>query len=160
DSTNVITGPAVTGITSLGIDHEGMLGSTIGEIAWHKAGIMKEGVKCFTPVSQPAEAKDVMSKVATEKGCSLEYVEIEPAIASGQTQLGLEAEFQKINASLAVALVRDWFSKTGFPSSQAVEHKIKHGIAKVRWPGRCEVRYEPGVRWCIDGGHTLDSVKL
>lgn len=41
DSTNVIKGPVVCGITSLGMDHMETLGDTLGEIASHKAGILK-----------------------------------------------------------------------------------------------------------------------
>jgi folylpolyglutamate synthase len=41
DSTNVIERPIVCGITSLGLDHQPILGSTIEKIAWHKAGIAK-----------------------------------------------------------------------------------------------------------------------
>ena len=41
DSTNIIPKPVVTGITALGIDHVGVLGHTLKEIAWHKSGIFK-----------------------------------------------------------------------------------------------------------------------
>ena len=41
DSTNVIEKPVVCGITALGLDHVSVLGDTIDQIAWHKAGIMK-----------------------------------------------------------------------------------------------------------------------
>lgn len=37
--------PIVCGVTSLGIDHTGMLGDTLDKIAWHKAGIFK--VRCY-----------------------------------------------------------------------------------------------------------------
>jgi folylpolyglutamate synthase len=55
DSTNILPQGSVTetGITSLGIDHVGMLGATIKEIAWHKAGIMKGGVPAFTVKQSP-----------------------------------------------------------------------------------------------------------
>ena len=33
--------PTVCGITTLGMDHTSRLGDSIGEIAWHKGGIMK-----------------------------------------------------------------------------------------------------------------------
>ena len=72
----------VTGITSLGIDHVSTLGTTIKEIAWHKAGIYKvglrllatilvinpvqqEGVPALT-VEQPEEAMAVLKQVAME----------------------------------------------------------------------------------------------
>lgn len=41
DSTNIVPKPTVTGITSLGIDHQGVLGKTLPEIAWQKGGIFK-----------------------------------------------------------------------------------------------------------------------
>ena len=33
--------PAVVGITTLALDHTAILGDTIKDIAWHKAGICK-----------------------------------------------------------------------------------------------------------------------
>jgi folylpolyglutamate synthase/dihydropteroate synthase len=56
----------VIGITSLGIDHVSLLGSTIETIAWNKAGIMKEGCKAFT-VPQPGAAMSVLKKRSIEK---------------------------------------------------------------------------------------------
>jgi folylpolyglutamate synthase len=41
DSTNIVPNPIVTAISSLGLDHQAVLGNTIEEIAWHKAGIIK-----------------------------------------------------------------------------------------------------------------------
>jgi folylpolyglutamate synthase len=48
DSTNIVPKPVVTGITSLGFDHQGVLGNTLGEIASQKAGIFKvsRGITC------------------------------------------------------------------------------------------------------------------
>ena len=36
--------PVVTGVTALGLDHVAVLGKTIEEIAWQKAGIYKVGL--------------------------------------------------------------------------------------------------------------------
>jgi folylpolyglutamate synthase len=41
DSTNIIEKPIVCGVTSLGFDHQRVLGDTIEAIAWHKGGIFK-----------------------------------------------------------------------------------------------------------------------
>ena len=38
DSTNFIENPAVCVITSVSLDHQNMLGDTVANIAWHKAG--------------------------------------------------------------------------------------------------------------------------
>ena len=52
DATNIIRHPEVSIITKLGMDHMNFLGNTLGEIAWEKAGIMKQGTPC---VSWPQE---------------------------------------------------------------------------------------------------------
>ena len=161
DSTNIITHPVVTGITNLAIDHTGVLGSTIEEIAWHKAGIMKEGAKCFT-VSQRKEALRVLEERAQEKGVDLEPVPIHPGLESDRVPLGLSASFQKSNASLAIAISQHFLTQRGFPNitTSPLNDKFKQGLKDVRWGGRCETRHEPGITWCIDGGHTLESIEL
>ena len=46
DATNIVPGERVccTAITSIGRDHEEILGSELSEIAYEKAGIIKNGV--------------------------------------------------------------------------------------------------------------------
>jgi folylpolyglutamate synthase len=44
DCTNTVPRPIVTGVSPLGIDHVGVLGKTVGEIAWQKGGIFKVSV--------------------------------------------------------------------------------------------------------------------
>lgn len=160
DSTNVILQPGVTGITSLGIDHVGVLGSTLPEIAGHKAGIIKKGANCYSPSSQLPEAKAVLDEVASKIGTGLSYVDVDPRIASGEVKLGLEAEFQKTNGSLALAIAKDWLEKYGFQDHPNYEAKLVQGLRDVKWSGRCETRHEGNLTWFIDGGHTLESITL
>jgi len=65
DCTNIVPRPIATGISSLGIDHVGVLGKTIAEIAWQKGGIFKEGVPAIT-VDQPREGMDVLRQRSVE----------------------------------------------------------------------------------------------
>ena len=161
DSTNVLTRPTLTGITSLSIDHEGVLGGTIEQIAWHKAGIMKPGAKCLSSPGQPTAAVRVLEDRAKERGVELQIVEIDQDINSGKTVLGLDADFQKINASLAVALAKNWLEKRGIETEGVTfNEKVNKGLLEVQWGGRCETRCEPGLTWYIDGGHTLDSIEM
>jgi dihydrofolate synthase/folylpolyglutamate synthase len=55
DSTNIIT-PVLSVITSIGLDHCSLLGSTLAEIAAEKAGIMKPGVPCVIGETHPQTA--------------------------------------------------------------------------------------------------------
>ncbi|KAI1425089.1 folylpolyglutamate synthase [Xylaria sp. FL1777] len=125
DSTNVLPPASVTAsvVTQLGIDHVGMLGRTLPEIAWHKAGVCKPQRKCFTrrlegkgTTEAAAIAKKTMQVLrqrAQEKGATL--VELEDADverwggikASEEGQGSLEGDFQKYNQALAVGAARE-----------------------------------------------------
>lgn len=162
DSTNIIVAPITTGITSLGIDHTAMLGNTIEEIAWHKAGIMKPGAKAFT-APQPIVAMSVLDKRAKEKGIDLQVVDEDPRLKD--INLGLAADFQKINASLAIQIAAAHLTSLGYPNpiphaDHPLPKQFARGLEQVQWPGRCEVRSERRIRWHIDGGHTLESIRL
>ena len=65
--------PTVSVVTSVGIDHTSTLGSTIAEIAWHKAGIIKSGVPAVSGVTNP-EALDIIRAEAAEVGAPLKVV--------------------------------------------------------------------------------------
>lgn len=55
DSTNIVRNTEIVGITSLQLEHSQLLGETIEEIAWQKAGIIKEASHVFAmPQQQPA----------------------------------------------------------------------------------------------------------
>ncbi|KAI0531775.1 folylpolyglutamate synthase [Xylaria digitata] len=125
DSTNVLPPTSVTAsvVTQLGIDHVGMLGGTLPEIAWHKAGVCKPGRKCFTrkldgkgstePLMIAEKTMQVLQERAREKGATL--VEVEDAdverwgsIKASKNEAGsLEGDFQKYNQALAVLAARE-----------------------------------------------------
>jgi len=161
DSTNIIEKPTVTGITSLGIDHVFVLGRTIEEIAWQKAGIFKPGAPAFT-VGQPPAAMAVVKKRAEEKGVPLEVVDVHRDIENGTVKLGLAADFQKANASLAVELVAAHMKALGISPGisppRGLADEVKKGLENVKWPGRCQVIKQGGIDWCIDGAHTMESL--
>ncbi|KAI9816056.1 MAG: Folylpolyglutamate synthetase [Pycnora praestabilis] len=163
DSTNIIEHPTVIGITSLGIDHVAMLGETIEEIAWHKAGIMKAGALAFT-APQPEAALKVLYQRAEEKGVQLRVVERHLELE--EIKLGLAADFQKTNASLAIAIAAAHLRALGnsdIPEdimTSPLPPKFRRGLEKVQWGGRCETRREGNIAWHIDGGHTLESIEI
>jgi folylpolyglutamate synthase len=167
DSTNIFELPSVTAVTSLGIDHTGMLGSTLAEIAWHKAGIFKAGSVGFT-APQKEEALAVLEERAAEKNSTLHVIDVHPALANDEVKLGLSASFQKTNASVAIAVAAAhlrWLGHAYIPDPTTTKHinlppKFIKGLEEVHWPGRCEVRREKNVAWHIDGGHTLESIEV
>lgn len=159
DSTNVISRPAVCGVTSLGIDHVHVLGDTVDKIAWHKAGIFKPSAAAFT-VPQPDPAMAVLRKRAAEwQVGSFDVVPVHPALEG--VKLGLEGAFQRGNASLAIALANAWLKTQGVDEnlSTHLPREFVDALEGVRWPGRCERRTIDGVEFCLDGAHTHESMR-
>ncbi|MBM6439045.1 bifunctional folylpolyglutamate synthase/dihydrofolate synthase, partial [Streptococcus suis] len=65
DTTNVVA-PALSVITSIGMDHQDLLGSTLREIAEQKAGIIKENMPVVLgPLSQETTA--ICRQIAQDK---------------------------------------------------------------------------------------------
>ncbi|MEC2071627.1 bifunctional folylpolyglutamate synthase/dihydrofolate synthase [Alkalihalophilus marmarensis] len=72
DSTNVID-PLLSIITSIGHDHMHILGDSLEDIAFEKAGIIKYGKPVISGVSQP-EAKQVLKEKAAEEKAALKQL--------------------------------------------------------------------------------------
>ena len=70
DCTNIISSPLVSIITSIGFDHVQILGNTLPEIAYQKAGIIKEDSNTIF-FEQSKEVNDIFINVCKEKNNKL-----------------------------------------------------------------------------------------
>ncbi|KAI8604157.1 Mur ligase [Dissophora ornata] len=69
DATNIVPTPKVCVIASIGMDHGALLGNTIEEVAFEKAGIIKTGVPVvIAPQSQGQRVYKVLEDRATSVG--------------------------------------------------------------------------------------------
>lgn len=162
DSTNVFESPTACGISALGIDHTIMLGNTIEEIAWNKSGIFKKNAACFS-VPQPESAMKVIEERAKEKNVAHFEIVNERSDLSEIT-LGLNGDFQKQNASLAIALCHAHLTRLGYQVDiDTLPDEFVRGLENAKWPGRCQIIEDPKrkseLTWYIDGAHTEDSVR-
>ena len=163
DNTNV-GHPLVSVITTIGLDHQDLLGSTLEEITAQKAGIIKAGHQVVVgPVTR--ECMDVIREIASEKGATVQafgedfslvedsYQDIELTIPL--EQLALKGTFQKENATVAIRAFRSWMEATG----RSVQPEcIEAALRVVSWPGRMEVlQATPLV--IIDGAHNLPAIE-
>jgi len=161
DCTNIVPRPIVTGISSLGIDHVGVLGKTIGEIAWQKGGIFKEGVPAIT-VNQQQKGMDVLRQRSVDLKAS-EFIVVPPVPKISEIQIGLAGTHQITNAELAVVLSQKFLElKESAASQETLSDTFIEGLKAARWPGRCQTvndpRYPPIV-WFLDGAHTVESLE-
>ncbi|CCF55817.1 hypothetical protein KAFR_0A03820 [Kazachstania africana CBS 2517] len=165
DSTNIVEKPLTCGVSLLGIDHTYMLGNTIEEIAWNKAGIFKHDVSAFTVSNQPKEGHKVLVERAREKNTTLIDVPVFNQLKV--INLGIAGKFQTQNASLAVALASDALHKLRVKKPMIAADKVDsvipteflEGLASTRWEGRCQTIIRGKNHWYIDGAHTKDSIE-
>jgi dihydrofolate synthase / folylpolyglutamate synthase len=73
DSTNIIT-PEMSVITNISFDHMLILGNTLEEIAWEKAGIIKQGVPVVIGEYSP-ETSGVFEQKAAEQNALLYFAD-------------------------------------------------------------------------------------
>lgn len=163
DNTNV-GHPLVSVITTIGLDHQDLLGSTLEEITAQKAGIIKSGQQVVVgPVT--SECMDVIRGVASEKGAAVqafgedfflfEDSYQESLLTIPLEQLALQGAFQKENATVAIRAFRSWMEATG----RSVQPEfIEAALRVVYWPGRMEVLQETPLV-IIDGAHNLPAIE-
>nr|CAD7413469.1 unnamed protein product [Timema poppensis] len=149
DCTNVLRQVNIVGITSLGLDHTSLLGTTVEEIAWQKAGIMKPGAVAFSVDQQPEGALKVLKERAVEKQCPLLVAPPLNSYDWGQhpLELGVSSQGQLLNASLALQLANSWML------SQSRSESLLH--TSIRSLFCCVERRDHVVSSSLVGPHVL-----
>ena len=167
DTTNIVHS-TVSVITSIGMDHEEMLGNTIEEIAIQKTGIFKQNQAAVLG-NLPTEALKVAEEVGKAYNCDLHTFErefkIEPVeegfiFTNADTQiyipyLNLKGEYQLENAAVALECFLR-FEKIFQLSVR--ESAIQESFQTVIWPGRMEV-VQQSPKVILDGAHNVHALK-
>jgi dihydrofolate synthase/folylpolyglutamate synthase len=135
DATNIVD-QDVSIITSIGLDHQHFLGTTIDEIAAEKAGIIKSNEPVI--VGPTADLPPIRQKAGQRlmRGADLrDYPELHPQLL-GRHQL--ENIAVAIRAAECLGISRD---------------RIVSGVNSAVWPGRLE---QLG-RFLLDGAHNVQA---
>ncbi|KAM5480622.1 putative tetrahydrofolate synthase [Microsporum canis] len=154
DATNIISAPIATAITPISMDHSHLLGPTIEDIAWHKAGIFKSGSLAFSAAQEPA-VEAVLRQRAAERGAALRFISLNSELPADA--VALRPRVQKLNCSLALAVLRAWLT-VKLPEQSSIDDVILNGIEKFSWPGRYQQINDGNYRWFLDGAHTDSSL--
>ncbi|MBV7506002.1 bifunctional folylpolyglutamate synthase/dihydrofolate synthase [Bacillus sp. sid0103] len=171
DSTNIIQ-PLVSIITNIGLDHINILGHTYEEIAFEKAGIIKNNTALFTAVKHPGALK-VIEEQAQKKAAPLYRLDHEFSISGHKTlakgeafnvltqiqalddlEISMMGQHQTENAALAVITAQFLHQKVQFILN---EQAIRAGLKKAYWPGRFEMLSENPLI-IIDGAHNEEGI--
>ncbi len=160
DATNTINKPILSVITSISLDHTDRLGTTFEQIAFEKAGIIKENSTVVTSISN--NGFETIKQVANDKNSDLLTVEtpIEINFVNGrniidynneQIEFSLLGLYQKENVSLILKAI-EYVQTQGF---NIPLNAIKNGLKTVKWSARLEYIKEKNL--LIDGAHNPDA---
>jgi dihydrofolate synthase/folylpolyglutamate synthase len=179
DTTNVVD-PAVVVITLIGYDHIDVLGHRLSEIAFEKAGIIKEGRPVVSQPQRPTALR-VIKRACRERGAPLTliardwtwkrkgfdlkgqrldvYCHKKPNAGSAplyrdyaNLSIPLLGAHQLVNTTTVVAAVAE-LARQGVSLSP---ENVVEGLKTTSWPGRLEVLNEEPLL-VIDGAHNLES---
>lgn len=170
DATNVIESPELCIITSIGYDHMDILGQTIEQIAYEKAGIIKETSTVILGLQRYKEAIDVISKVCKQKNANLIEVKsdykitkstldgtvfdcITPKGVYKNLEIKLLGVHQIENALNCVYAFEYLSDKYNISTTALVK-----GLLNAKWNGRFEVVSKKPIV-ILDGAHNIDGIK-
>jgi dihydropteroate synthase len=159
DATSVVD-PEASAVTSVTLEHTGVLGDTIPEIARDKAHVAPDDRPLVTATTGEAldAVREVAGEVVTVGGADAAVTatyegrtnHTEAAVSltgddwSVETHVPLLGEFQTRNAGVAAALARQ--------VAGVSEEAIAAGLRKADWPGRFEVMDDAPLT-VLDGAH-------
>lgn len=166
DSTNIITEPLASVITTISLEHQNYLGDTLPRIAFEKAGIIKKNCPVFIGESIPQEAKEVIlerAKLLSAPAKVLEKVPEKIGISfhkgvpcqclSNGLVISLAGAHQRSNAALALMVLEELHKKFSFDMEKA-----KAGFAETVWPARFQ--YFPEEKLLLDGAHNPECAMI
>ena len=154
DAVNVIKKSELSIITSISLDHTDRLGSTIEQIAFEKAGIIKDnsvviinennlGLEVIKKITEEKHSKLVIDKdipIQYENGCNT-------VVMDGKSYpFSLLGLYQQKNLPLAVK---------GAQLLNIPENEIFNALKNVKWGARFEYIKEKNL--IIDGAHNPDG---
>ena len=166
DATNVLDHVAVTVITKIGKDHQGFLGSTVEEIALHKAGIMKNGVHCLADGSNNTQVLEVLKENAAKIGADSLLLVPQDVDPAGQIWSVVAKDkfmnHQQMNLCLAFQAVKEVLARY-HPSLDPL--RLLLAIPNTVWPGRLQnlnIKALTGSdrEVLIDGAHNPQSAEV
>ena len=137
-----------TVITPISYDHLEILGETLSEIAFEKAGAMKKNVVCIS-AHQKSAVKKVLLKEALNIGNPIHFLNGTKKL---KYEVNIPGKIQKENAMFAVS------SLNLLPKFSISEEAIRQGLQTVHWFGRNQmVQKNPKV--IFDVAHNVESLR-
>ena len=165
DATNIIGAPVCAAFATISVDHLGVIGDSLEEIAQNKAGIIKPGCAVVS-AKQKENVREILERTAGENGCPFTEAQPEQMIIFDDSYRGitfsykeyenmhspLAGQCQRENLATALEVIR-CLNRQGYRITEA---QVREGLSKTRWTGRFTCLSESPL-FFIDGAHNEDA---
>jgi dihydrofolate synthase/folylpolyglutamate synthase len=166
DATNALE-PLLSIITGISLDHTEVLGDTLEQIAFEKAGIMRPGKLCLTGAE--GEALITLRREAECSGTVLWAIGGEIELES--KTLGWQGITCTVHSPCGTLRARSPLlgrhqARNVALAAVAAQHlgasaeAVRQGTARTRWPGRLEPTRYRGRTFLLDGAHNPAAAKV
>lgn len=172
DATNAVTTTMYSIFTKIGLDHIGILGNNIEEIATTKSKIIREGNTTIVAPDQRPAAFDVLAEEVRTKHAKLldagaaKVNEIDPGLPTqmiqfhqgsfeGRFKFGLQGTYQVENVSTVVTWLIDFVQKQQLAIN--LDQLLTDSLGQLQVPGRFEM-ISSSPKIIVDGAHNLDAI--
>jgi len=145
DSVNVVDCD-IAAITNIDIDHTNYLGNTRESIGHEKAGIMRCNKTCFCADQDPPKS---LLDYATKIDANLKFID-----KPYKGEIGLEGSHQKLNAALAINIVKELSKQFPIPLEL-----IELGVKMAKIVARFQKIKVAGKTVILDVAHNSASVQ-
>lgn len=152
-------------LTRIGLDHTKILGETLPEIAFQKAGIIPIDGEVLA-LRQTEEITNVFKEVAAERRADLKWIDISPAKMSAT---GYQISW--LGKSYQTNLIMPFQVENLFVALEAFEHimrrdnvetdftAVANALQSISIPGRFEVRNYRGREIVLDAAHNPQKMQ-
>ena len=152
DSTNIIN-PEISVITNIGLDHTQFLGETLPEIAFEKAGIIKDNTLLVVGEFQQ-ETFPVFEKIALEKKAPMYVAE---QLVTENYKTDLSGMYQLKNVKTAVQALHLLQEKGFIISEENLKNGLLNVVKNTSLLGRWQVLQQNPKSIC-DTGHNKEGL--
>ncbi len=172
DATNLFI-PEVSAITTIGLDHVKTLGDSLEQIAFEKAGIIKQGIPLVLGHLEPAPRRVILEQAETRQARAFVLNEdiLVSHVVNQRNGIQFDFEFGEFSlpglranllgrhqaANLAIALTAFllYCDRSGLHPD---ESKLREGLLNIHWRGRMQLLREAPLL-IVDGAHNLQGVQ-
>lgn len=158
DSTNIII-PELSAITNISIDHTNVLGKNCFEIAFEKAGIIKNNIPIVIGNNIKRNIRHFFFQKALEKNSPIYFSKENELINKYYTKF--DVYYQNLNKSLVIEIVNVLKKRKNiFVSDKSIENGLKKMNNNINFKGRWHILKKNSPKIICDVAHNKDGIRM